>query len=78
LGKTIRNVFLSDKSWVKQDLFIGKGDMPLESLLVKIKENWYKWLFTLKISPKEILIWKDELTLKKLEEAKVYFNKYFK
>ncbi|EKE30325.1 MAG: hypothetical protein ACD_2C00006G0001 [uncultured bacterium (gcode 4)] len=77
LGKTIKNVFLSDKSGAKQDISLWKWDMPLESLLIKLKENWYKWLFTLKISPKELGIGKDESVLKKLEEQKKYFEKYF-
>lgn len=78
LWHSISNVFLSDKSGIKQDIFIGKWDMPLESLLIKLKEWWYKWFFTLKISPKELSVWKDEVVLKKLEEAKKYFEKYFK
>ncbi|EKE27388.1 MAG: hypothetical protein ACD_3C00215G0006 [uncultured bacterium (gcode 4)] len=77
LGKTIKNVFLSDKSWAKQDISLGKWDMPIESLLIKLKENWYKWLFTLKLSPKEVWIGKDENVLKKLEEQKKYFEKYY-
>lgn len=78
LGNTIKNVFLSDKVWNKQDVFLWKWDMPLESFLIKLKENGYKGLFTLKLNPKELQVWKDEQVLAKLREAKDFFEKYFK
>lgn len=77
LNKTIKNVFLSDKSWTKQDLQLGKWEMPLESFLIKLREGNYKWLFTLRLSPKELWVWNEWIILKKMEEAKVYFEKYF-
>lgn len=78
LWNSIKNVFLSDRSGSKIDLQLGKWDMPLESLLIRLKENAYKGLFTLKISPKELGVGKDELVLKRLEESKVFFEKHFK
>ncbi|MDD2486805.1 MAG: hypothetical protein PHS92_00335 [Candidatus Gracilibacteria bacterium] len=77
LGNTIKNVFLSDKTGNKQDMFLGKGDMPLESLLIKLKENGYKGLFTVKLNPKEFSVGKDEMVLSRLAEAKAFFEKYF-
>lgn len=78
LWNSIKNVILSDKSWSKQDIIIWKWDLPLESLLIKLKENWYRWLFTIKVNPKELQAWDDKMVLNKLEEMKKYFEKYFK
>lgn len=78
LWNSIKNVFLSDRSGSKTDLQLGKWDMPLESLLIRLKENSYKWLFTVKISPKELWAGKDELVLKRLAESKSFFEKHFK
>ncbi len=78
LWNTIRNVFLSDKSWAKSELMLGKWDMPLRDLLWKLKENSYNWLFTLKIAPKDLLVGSpDEIVLWKIEDAQKYFNKYY-
>lgn len=38
LGNSIQNVYLSDKTGNKEDLLPGKGDMPLESLLIKLRD----------------------------------------
>ncbi|EKE26170.1 MAG: hypothetical protein ACD_4C00399G0003 [uncultured bacterium (gcode 4)] len=78
LWNSIKNVYLSDKSWNKQDMFLWKWDMPLRDLLWKLNDNWYSWLFTLKINPKEILAGKDDQVLVKLLEAKEFFLKHFK
>ena len=78
LWNSIRNVFLGDKTGNKQDIMLWKWDMPLESLLIKLKEAWYKWLFTIKLNPKELSAWDDNTVLQKLAEAKLYFEKYFK
>jgi sugar phosphate isomerase/epimerase len=39
LGNSIHNVYLSDKTGNKEDLLPGRGDMPLESLLIKLAEG---------------------------------------
>lgn len=54
LGNTIVNVLLSDRSGSKIDLLPGRGDAPLESLLIKLREAGYKGDFTLKVAPKEL------------------------
>lgn len=38
LGNSIHNVYLSDKAGNKEELLPGKGDMPLESLLIKLAD----------------------------------------
>jgi hypothetical protein len=38
LGNTIGLVYLSDKTEESVGLFPGEGDMPLESLLIRMKE----------------------------------------
>jgi len=51
--------------------------MPLESLLIKLSDGGYKGNFTLKVAPKELLVEDDANVLKKLEEAKDFFQKHF-
>lgn len=77
LGNSIRNVYLSDRSGTKRDLFPGKGDMPLESLLIKLRENGYKGAFTLRVSPRELGAGDDLVVLNKLAEAKKWYERYF-
>lgn len=77
LWNSIHNVYLSDKTGNKEELLPGRGDMPLESLLIKLTEWGYKGDFTLKVAPKELGAGDDATVLKKLEEAKGYFSKHF-
>ena len=77
LGNSIHNVYLSDKTGNKEDLLPGKGDMPLESLLIKLSDGGYKGDFTLKVAPKELGAGDDASVLKKLGETKEYFLKHF-
>ena len=77
LGNSIQNVYLSDKSGNKEELLPGKGDMPLESLLIKLREAGYKNYFTLKIAPKELGAGDDEDVMKNLESAKKYYRRHF-
>jgi len=51
--------------------------MPLESLLIKLRENGYPGYFTIQVNPKELGVGKDEIVLEKLLEIKKYFAKYF-
>lgn len=78
LGNSIAHVYLSDKSGNKEELLPGKGDMPLESLLIKLRENGYQGIFSLKVLPKELSAGDDTQVQKRLAEAKAYFEKYFK
>ena len=77
LGGTICNVILSDRSGNREDLLPGRGDAPLESLLIKLRDAGYKGNFTLKVSPKELGAGNDETVMKKLEQAKAYFTKHY-
>lgn len=77
LWSSICNVYLSDKTGNKDELLPGKGDMPLESLLIKLAEWGYKGTFILKVSPKELGAWDDENVLKHLKETQEYFLKNF-
>jgi hypothetical protein len=51
--------------------------MPLESLLIKLKELGYEGLFSLKIAPKELQVGDDEQVVERLREGHDYFKKYF-
>lgn len=77
LGNSIHNVYLSDKTGNKEELLPGKGDMPLESLLIKLADGGYKGDFTLKVTPKELGAGDDASVLKNLAEAKEYVLKHF-
>lgn len=78
LWNSIKNVYLSDKSWTKKELMLWKGDMPLRDLLWKLKEKSYDWAFTVKVAPKEISAWKDKKMIEKLDSIYDYFEKYYK
>lgn len=77
LGNTMNFVFLSDKSEEKDGMFLWEGNMPLESLLIKLSEVQFDGNFSLSVSPESIGAWDDELVLKYLENAKKYLYKYF-
>jgi sugar phosphate isomerase/epimerase len=77
LGNSIVNVFLSDKTAAKNDLIPGKGDMPLETLLIRLKEGGYKRNFTLKVDPKSIGVGNDETVLKRMADAKTFWEKHY-
>lgn len=77
LGNSIHNVYLSDKTGNKEELLPGKGDMPLESLLIKLAQGGYKGEFTLKVAPKELGAGDDAMVVKRLTEAKEYCLKHF-
>lgn len=54
LGNTIGLVYLSDKTEESLGMFPGEGDMPLESLLIRMKEAGYEGPFSLDIDPKHM------------------------
>ena len=78
LGNSIVNVFLSDKTGSKDNLLPGKGDMPLETLLIRLKDGGYKRNFTLKIDPKALGVGDDETVLARMKEAKKFWEKHYK
>lgn len=77
LGNTINLVYLGDKTDEEDGLFLGEGDMPLESLLIRMKESGYRGNFSLDVNPKMLSAGDDEKVTKKLEEAKKFLQKYF-
>lgn len=73
LGNSIVNVFLSDKTGSKDNLLPGKGDMPLETLLIRLKDGGYKRNFTLKIDPKSLGVGDNEAVLSRCCSALIVF-----
>jgi hypothetical protein len=52
--------------------------MPLESLLIKMKEIGYAGHFSLSVSPESLSAGKDEAVVQEhLEKAKKFLAKYF-
>lgn len=82
LWNTLKNIFLSDKTWVKEwllpwDAWWGVSHLPIESFLMKLKSSWYNWFFSLKVRPSELWVWEEEKVLYNLEMVKKYYNKHF-
>lgn len=82
LWNSIKNIFLSDKSWTKDWLlpwnaWWGVSFLPLESLMMKLKTLWYNWFFTLKVKSTELWAWNDNKVLQNLEQVKKYYEKHF-
>lgn len=51
--------------------------MPLESLLIKLRDLSYTGIFALKVDPRELEVGTKEKVLERLIQAKQYFEKYF-
>lgn len=78
LGSTMGFIYLSDKTEEKGWLFPGDGTMPLESLLIKLKEVGYTGYFSLSVLPTELSAWQsDEQVIKKLKACHIFLSKYF-
>ena len=77
LGNSIQHIYLSDKKEEKEGVFFWNGEMPIESLLIKLKELWYNGTFSISLNPKELLVWDDDKVIRKLQDAQRYFEKYF-
>jgi sugar phosphate isomerase/epimerase len=77
LGSSIVNVLLSDKTGSKEELLPGKGEMPLETLLIRLKEGGYKRHFTLKVDPKALGVGDDKAVLKRMADSKKFLEKYY-
>jgi sugar phosphate isomerase/epimerase len=77
LGNSIVNVFLSDKTAAKAGLLPGKGEMPLETLLIRLKEGGYRRTFTLKVEPKSLGAGNDKTVFKRMAEAKQFWTKHY-
>lgn len=82
LWNTLCNIYLNDKSWVKDWLLPGTSwgwvsYLPIESFLMKLKTSWYNWFFSLRVKPSEIWVGSDEKILYNLDYAKTYYKKHF-
>ncbi len=77
LGSTMGLVYLGDKTEEDAGLFPGEGNMPLESLLIKLSELEYDGHFALDVDPKYLESGDDEQVIKRLIEAKKFLAKYY-
>jgi sugar phosphate isomerase/epimerase len=77
LGNTIGLVYLSDKTEESIGLFPGEGDMPLESLLIRMKEAGYTGPFSLDIDPRSLSIGHDASVIKRIQDSRSYLERYF-
>lgn len=82
LWSTIKNVFLSDRHWLKVWLvpWLAGGwisYLPLESFLMKLKTSWYNWFITLKTKSIELGSWTEEKVVQNLEYAISYYKKHY-
>lgn len=82
LGNTLKNIFLSDKTGMKDGLLPGDAGgwvshLPIESFLMKLKSAGYNGFFSLKVRSTELGVWDEEKVLYNLELVKKYFTKYF-
>ena len=78
LGSTMWLVYLSDKDDGKVGLFPGEGTMPLESLLIKLREIGYSGHFALTIDPRSLLAGAPESTvIACMVRSRVFLSKYF-
>ena len=82
LWNSIKNVYLSDYIWDKKWLLLWTSvwttsNLPIESLLMKLKASSYNWLFSLKLNPKELWAWNEDKVLNNLKSCIEYYEKYF-
>lgn len=78
LGSTMGFVYLSDKNEDKTWLFPGEWDMPLESLLIKMRDIWYTGYFSLTIDPESLCAgWPENSIIARMEKSRWFLNKYF-
>lgn len=79
LWSTLWFIYLSDKENDEDGVFPGNGTMPLESLLIKLKEINYSGYFSLSVKPSELKAWEeDSVVIAQLKKCRVFLEKYFK
>jgi sugar phosphate isomerase/epimerase len=78
LGSTMGLVYLSDKDDGKVWLFLGEGTMPLESLLIKLRDIGYDGHFALTVDPRSLLAGSPESDIVwQIERSRAFLEKYF-
>ncbi len=78
LGSTMWLVYISDKTEEAEGLFPGEGNMPLESLFIKLTDVEYDGHFALDVDAKWLEAWDDKIVVERLMEAKKFLAKYYK
>lgn len=76
-GSKLRHVYLSnvDRGILYSNL--NNGVLPLESFLTKLKQQHYKGLFTLQLSPKAAKEGNEDKMKEVLKDARTFFDKYY-
>ncbi len=78
LGSTMGFIYLSDKNEEEVGLFPGEGNMPLESLLIKLQEINYTGHFSVAVDPKALMAgYPDTTIITRMSKARAFVNKYF-
>lgn len=82
LWSSIKNVFFSDKKWIKSGILPGSSGgwvshLPLESFLMKLKTTGYAGFITIKVNPKAIGAGNETKVIQNLEYMKEYYKKHF-
>lgn len=82
LGKSIKNIFFSDKHGFKKWILPWGAwgwisYLPLESFLMKLKSVGYGGYITLRVNPKEIGVGNAERVSQNLTYMKSYYEKHF-
>lgn len=78
LWNSIKNIYLSDKDWLLPwNSGGGISNLPLESFLMKLKTTAYNWFISLKVNPKELWVWNEELVFQNIEFVMNYYKKYY-
>lgn len=79
LGSTMGFIYLSDKNDEQSGLFPGQGNMPLESLLIKLSEVGYNGYFSLSVNPQSLSAWEDDTTvIAQMGQCRIFLSKYFR
>ena len=78
LGATMWLVYLSDKNEEKVGMFPGEGTMPIESLLIKLRDIGYTGHFSLTVDPESLNAgWDEEDIIIRMKKSRSFLMKYF-
>lgn len=77
LKGVIYHIHLADATTSKSHIFPGKGVVPLESLLTKLKVDDYKYAISLRVHEKSLHPGDDKKVVAKLTDAREFYEKYF-
>ena len=77
LQKYLVHVHLSNVRAGKPYCLPGKGILPLESFLTKLKQDNFRGAFSLKVNPKQLEAGDDQKMMKYLAEQKLFYDTYF-